>query len=386
MSDNVVCAVYKPYSSSSSVSLYAIVFIVDGVNISVGTPVEITTTGSSIDQFNIVALSPLKAMIVNIHSAFIITVSDTTITVGTKYTIKSDAPYNPSIIKLTENKVVVICSKVSSSKDALCAVVCTINDTIITSGTLTEILKSSSFNYGGHLTGGVALSKSKVLISYTYSGSLSYFWIHAIVCNISGTTITKGTDTNITNKNYAGYSNITPVLLSNGTIVFAHLGNLTSDSLYATACFISDTKITVGTTTELLSTATKATNSTVTINDDVYIISLCSTNSGSSDSNDIVLTKITLEGLNISVNSQKIITFGYTQHNLGLSIHCLNRSNDLCIVYEGSGLYRLGTIIVDNIKEVSNFILPVDKIAGVANTSGTEGETIEVYVPEEVSV
>ena len=174
--------------------------------------------------------------------AVVCTISGTTITVGTATTIATDA-YSSSrnaVVKIENNKVFVTYNKQSAQAN-LYAVVCTISGTTITVGTAVYVSGSSITSYAT-----TALSSSNVAIAYRRSSNL-----YTVVCTISGTTITVGTAATIATT----YSSSTPGIFAYdaNTIVVTYMSSTSPYSLYAVVCTISGTTITVGTATTIAS-------------------------------------------------------------------------------------------------------------------------------------
>ncbi len=90
--------------------------------------------------------------------------------------------------------------------------------------------------YGHHMSA-VALDSTRVFVAYTDGDA--HLW--GIVCTISGTGITTGTEIEINAAYYAGYA-ISAILLDSTHVFIAH-GNYT---LYSVICTISGTTITIG--------------------------------------------------------------------------------------------------------------------------------------------
>lgn len=118
------------------------------------------------------------------------TISNNTITAGNTTLLHSY--YGGDVFSLdvlSENKVFVAYGLGGNSNRSLWAMVCTINDTIISTKTDTQINSSSST---GETIRTVALSENKVIICHKMNGNAN---IGGIICNIDNTTITHGSDT-----------------------------------------------------------------------------------------------------------------------------------------------------------------------------------------------
>lgn len=168
----------------------------------------------------------------------VVTISGTTITTGTDTILQTGTASgeqigeNLSIVTLEENKVFIAYTK-GSSKLNLYTMLCTISGTTITAGTEITINGENTY-YSNPYIGMSLISNNKVFISYTGSYSL--------VCTISGTTVTTGTETRLTESSVDKLSIIT--LEENK--VFIALSYM-SHYLSGMVCTISGTTITKGT-------------------------------------------------------------------------------------------------------------------------------------------
>ena len=129
----------------------------------------------------------------------------------------------------------------------LYGIVCTISGTTITVGTDTAI--NSSVNSGSAISA-VALDSTHVFIAHSYNSSKYY--LYGIVCTISGTTITVGTDTAINSSAHSG-SAISAVALNASDVIIYHHAPSSTATLYYVDVSISGTTIAVGTDTQLVS-------------------------------------------------------------------------------------------------------------------------------------
>ena len=166
-----------------------------------------------------------------------------TITKGTDTrlsTVSSSYQYASAVLVDT-NKVFIA----HRNGSYLYGMVCEISGTTITAGTDTQLsTESNSYQYAS----AVLVDTNKVFIAhYGSSGTL-----YGIVCTISGTTITAGTDTQLSTES-ASYQYASAVLVDTDKVFVAHRSS--SNYLNGVVCAISGTTITAGTDT-LLSSGT----------------------------------------------------------------------------------------------------------------------------------
>ena len=177
----------------------------------------------------------------------VVTINGTTITAGTDTQLStgSNSGYGISAVLLEDGNVFIAHSY---SSTYLYGIVCTINGTVITKGTDTSI---SDISYTGYYHSIELLPNNKVFIAHSYN---SNYHLYGVVVTINGTTITKGTVTQIVGSSQAGYA-ISTCLLPNGNIFIAHSYN-TNYYLYGIVCTISGTSITKGSDTALNNSTT----------------------------------------------------------------------------------------------------------------------------------
>ena len=178
------------------------------------------------------------------------TIEGASITPGTSVTIKSSsyADTGVSIAKLSNTKVFV--TYCDDTQGHLNAAICTIDGNVITvAATKPQI---SAGTYAGDIASAVALSSTKVFVAHSY-GSSSGKKLRGVVCTISGTTITVGTDTTLSDTTYTG-NVISVVKLTNTSVFIAH-GYSSSDYLYGMVCIIDGTTITAGTDKKIIGTS-----------------------------------------------------------------------------------------------------------------------------------
>lgn len=238
--------------NASSNYLYGVVCTISGITITHGTDTQLSTLTFSGELITALALDENHVFLTHkdsnnyLHS-LCCEINGTTITFGTAVQINTtNAGKGMSTSLLSSNKVFVTYNYSSSYR--LYGVVCTISGTTVTVGTSLQL---SSVSNSGYHHSTLSLSNSKVFIAHSYNSS---YYLYGMVCTISGTTITVGTDTAINSSNtYSafGEKSISTTLLLNGDIFIAHGIGSSTRELYGVVCSVSNTTISKGTDTLL---------------------------------------------------------------------------------------------------------------------------------------
>ena len=232
----------------TSTTLSAFVCTITGTTISVGTSKQLSSVTDSYRAISVRVLTANKVLVAHSYNTYkylygmICTISGTNITAGTD-TQLSTAKYTGVTIStafLESTKVFIAHSRGSSSSSYLTGVVCTISGTTITAGTSNEL---SSATNSGKVISVVALSSTKVFIAYSSDSGVI---IHSIVCTISGATITAGTEVELYNTSVSIGDAISALYLGNNKVVVGYNYGATSSTrnLYTRICTISGTTIT----------------------------------------------------------------------------------------------------------------------------------------------
>ena len=254
LTENKVFIAHGQGYDTSSASLGGIVCTINGATIIYGTDTTIVSGSYSGAKMSVVALSETSVFIAYNYAntyrlkAIVCTISDTTIAKGTEVTlVNSDKSSTMVYTTLLSNGNVFVAHSYGSSY-YLYGIVCSVSGTTITNGTDTAIV---SGQYAGFDMSTALLPNGNVFISHCLGTS---YHLYGIVCTISGTTITKGTDTAIVSGQYAGF-NTSTVTLPNGNVFITH-SNSTSYHKYAIVCTVTGTTITIGTDTLLIPSTT----------------------------------------------------------------------------------------------------------------------------------
>jgi hypothetical protein len=140
---------------------------------------------------------------------------------------------------------------IGTSNYRLYGIVCSIEGTTITKGNDTTI---SSTNGTGYAISACLLPDNRVFIAHSYTDNYA---LYGIICNISGTTISYGTDTALINSNYMGLT-VSTLLLPSGNIFVAFGFGKSLLKLGSIIAKINDNTITVGTYITISSTSFSA--------------------------------------------------------------------------------------------------------------------------------
>lgn len=238
--------------------LYGTLCTIDNNDITVNTTVTLSTSTSyTATQASAVLLSNNRVFIAhggNASSTYLyaivctIDINNNTITNGIDTKLSSTAYSGKSLssVLLSDNKVFIAYGAGSGSSGYVYGIVCNINDMIITAESQTQLAYGS---YYGADCSVVMINETKLAIFY--SGGSSYC-LYGLVCTISGNTITKGTQIEILNSSFSG-DNCLAVLLSDNKVFVAHSKNSNTSNryLFGIVCTIDGTTITTGTDTQL---------------------------------------------------------------------------------------------------------------------------------------
>lgn len=255
--------VFIAHSWASACYLHGVVVTINGTTITVGTDTRLNTTTGKAKYISAVALDDSTVFIAHNQGSYdclygmACTISGTTITAGSDYELDATNYSGRAIssVALGDNKVFVAHSQ--DSKYYLYGIVVTVSGTTITKGSNTSI---SGNSYSGNSISTTKLNNGDIFIAHNYSNST--YHLYGIVASVSGTTISKGTSTVISNG--AIYTALKPssCLLEDGRVFIAHNYNNSNYYLYGIVCTVSDKTITAGTDTALITSRNYAGYST----------------------------------------------------------------------------------------------------------------------------
>jgi hypothetical protein len=255
LDDNRVFIAHGSASSSNASNyLYGVVCTINGATITVGTDTQLSSADYSGTTISACLLPNGNVFIAHRYGGsyhlrgMVCTIEGTIITAGTDTAIVGTDSAGWSISAcLLPNGNVFIAHSYSSSYH-LYGIVVSIDGTTITPGTDTSFVTSKN---AGYAISTCLLPNGNVFIAHDF-GSNHYFY--GMVVKINGTTITKGTDTQLTTVQYSGYNKSALIALDNERVFIAFGYGNTNGTLYGIVCTVSETTITLGTATSMATT------------------------------------------------------------------------------------------------------------------------------------
>ena len=361
--------VFITYGNSSSYYLYGTIVEIDGLTMTVTTTQLSSTSNSCRSTPACVLLEPNKVFIAHSYSSnsylygTIVEINGLEMTpTTTQLSSTSNSCYNvsPACVLLEPNKVFIAHSY--SSNSYLYGTIVEINGLEMTATSKDTNKK----NYVG--TSCVLLEPNKVFIAYTEASNKI---LSGAILTINGTTMTLAKNQSLSTFVY----NQPKVLLLEPNKVFIASNHTSTYSLLGTIVEINGTTMTP--TTTQLTTANYSSYSRI----DCILLEPNKIFLTRKDSSDIsgVLSGAIIEinGTEMTINS--FIINGNKNAVYENNSCILLEPNKIFITYgDGNTNYRhlYGTLYIgEHAKQTT------DKINGVAKTSGTEGQTIQVYVP-----
>lgn len=368
LNDSSALVVYQDVSNSNYGK--AIVLSISDSGISIGTETAFNSAATSF--IGLCVLSDTKALVVfrdegnsDKGTAVVLTISGTAITVGTKYVYDSGVAGMNFVTALNDSKAIVFYIDYSDSNKSK-AIVLSINETTITKGSETVIDSGKSYSY---YPSAVALNDSQVLLTYASKSNSEYGT--AVVLTISGTSISIGTKTVFKS---ATTHYCSTVLLNTNKVLVTYLagGNGTAQILT-----VSGNSITVGTET-VFNSGISYYISTTALSDTKALVTYQDYNN-SKYGTAIVLS---VNGTTVTAGEKLVFNNANTSYSCPAVL-----SSSSAVVFANSGGYKGlsidETTITLNSEVKSETLVRASEtvINGIANTSGTAGETVEVYVP-----
>jgi len=244
-----ISGIIEEYQVASGGNVNAGDFVKYINNLSIENDTQLSSVQYSGYTMSAVLLEDNKVFIAHSYSnsyylyGIVCTINGTTITAGsdTQLCTTTNTGNAISVVLLAENKVFIAHNQ--SNSYFLFGMVCTISGTTITIGSNTQLQVTRSGNY----ISTILLDDGKVFIAHNYSNTIC---LYGIVCTINGTNIIVGTDTQLSSVQYSGYS-ISAVLLEENKVFIAHSYS-NSYYLYGIVCTINGTTITAGSDTQLV--------------------------------------------------------------------------------------------------------------------------------------
>ena len=263
--------VFIAHSYGSTLLLYGVVCTVNNATITYGTETKLVSL--SISKISTCLLPNGSVFIAHVAdgenqklNGIVCIIEGTTIIAGNDIQLSSSR-HSGNVIStcLLPNGDVFIAHSISSTYYYLYGIVVSIDGTNITAGPDTDLVSSSN---AGYAISTCLLPNGNVFIAHSYG---SNYYLYGIVVSISGTTITKGSDTELIRASYTGRF-ISSIVLNNGNVFIAH-GYSGKNYLYGIVCTISGTTITKGTDTLLVAADNNGNNISAVLlgNNNVFI-------------------------------------------------------------------------------------------------------------------
>lgn len=262
--------VFVAHSAGTAIHLYGVICTIDNITITAGTDTTIVGNDNAGHAISTIPLTNDRVFISHCNgTAFhlygiVCTITGTTITIGTDVSLDG-VEYSGLCVSVTElenNKAFVAHN--DGGAYYLSAMICTISGTTISKGTDTALV--SGYEHCGDYISAVTLKNTKVFIAHSRGSS---YYLNALVCTINNTTITPGTDYALDSTNFES-EGISTVVLPSGQVFISHRDN--SQYLGGIVCTINNTTITNGGDKTLSSNKFQGTTtSSVLINDNIFI-------------------------------------------------------------------------------------------------------------------
>lgn len=257
----------------------------------------------------------------------------------------------------------------SVSQYSLYGMVCTISGTAISHGTDTQLVNNE---YAGKKISAVALSSSKVFVAHSYG---NYLYAYCTVCTINGTAITSGTSVCLSSTSYSGDYAMSAVKLSPNKAFVAFDNN--SAYIFGIVCAVDGTTVTLG-TLQRLTTQLYAFDyfNVVTINEDKIFIIWCY-NTSYAYSMECIISGTEITSVSVAqMTAHTSPIFGRTLSGVWLGDNKIFMAHS----YIYNSYYMYGAILSPFTKiETTNSTS--DGILGVAKTNAVAGATVDLYVP-----
>lgn len=369
--------VFIAHSYGNNYYLYGIVCIIDEGKITVGTDTVISSTSNTGRVISAVALSENKVLIAHSYSssdyvlrAVACTISGTVITTGTDtgFGLSVDTGRVISAIALSESKVLIAHSYSAVSGYGLAILICTIDGTTISKGSDTTITN----NYAGNIISAIKVSENKVYIAHSYTSNLL---LYSIIINVSGTSITKGMDTQLSNTVNSGKA-ISAVKLKENKVIIAHSSG-SNLVLYISLVSINNTVLTVERDLDLgLSSNTGTIISAVALNESkVQIIH---------GNNNYYLCAVLCNVNNTIITRENDVQLTPISYSVYLISAVALSENDVLISHSYSSTCDLYVAVLSYLANlVKTITSSTEQINGIAITDGQAGEIVQVKKPDE---
>lgn len=371
--------VFIAHRYGSSMHLYGMVCTVNNGTITKGTDTTLSTETNSGRTISTLLLSSGKVFIAHCSDSnykpygMVATITGTTITVNTDTQLSNNVNSKQmSATSLGNDKIFI--SHGGANGVYLYGIVCSVSGTSISLGTDTAIVSSSD---RGTYNSSVALSSSKVFVAYGYAST------YGIIASISGTTITGGTG-----KEFSGGSLSSALLLPTGKVlvIFSNTGGLRG-----VVCSVSNTTISTGTVTVLnIGLSSDSVSSLLLSSGKVFITH------NNSQKTYLCGSVATISDSTITINSTTSL-ISLTDSSQSISSALLLSDGNMLIAHSKSGNYNLYAqefAVSDNVptnkiittnyetqvrKATTSEFYGIAKTKGIGGTSTGHKDKISVY-------
>lgn len=373
LNNNSILVAYRNEGDTSYGYGIAIVLTLENSIVTRGTPVIFHS--ASIGLISATALNENKALVVFNDSsntyygkAVVLSINNTEVTVGTAITFNSARTYEIQATTLSETKVLVAYRDYSNSNYGE-AIVFNISGTTITKGT--AVTFNNAQTYDVSIT---TLSSTKALVAY-YDVASNTYNSNVRVLSVSGTSITVGSEF-VFNASTMGEMSV--VALNENKALVAYRDGANSSCGTARVLNISGTSITAGEEVVFESSKTFDVVAATLSEDKVLVIYYDNSNSNYGTSR-----VLSVDGTNITAGEKTVF---YSANTRPYSLIAFSSTSAVGF-YENysssTGFYQ--GLSVDN-STVTKHEIAVQPTTSttyttpIAKTGGSAGETVEVYV------
>ena len=361
--------------------LYGIVCVIVGTEITIGNAKLIKNTYGG--SFTIAKLSSSKVFLIynyinpsnylSHESVLICGVGETSISVGSSTELNSTSGDVYSYIQavaLSDSKVVLFSRGNNSNYKNLYATVFSISSSgSITKGTMKAVVSEQYLLFSVAM-----LNEGKIFITY-YTTSNNYNNLRAKICTIDGNSVSVGNEISLSTVEYSGYKILAIALSESKVIVFHSSTNY--KLLYAIVCEVNGSNISKGIDTQLSNLAESGmVLSGIALNESQALIA------HNYDDN-YYLDLITCIIIGTTITKQSNCR-PVEQSNVAREISMLLNNKNIFIAHRNNETIMYGSVIDSFEVLVKSITSSTEQIGGVAITSGQAGEMVSVKKPDEM--
>lgn len=363
-------------ADASNTYIYGAVCTINGSTITVGSAAQLSMYGDASPQYlSVAALSDEAVFVAHRYGDHLwgvaCSINGTTITPGTDIKLSTgfeEYYYHDTSVVALDASTVFIAHRNGTALDGM---VCTINGTTISPGTDTHI---STVAYSFAHASAVLVGAYKVFIAHKGSSDNE---LNGVVCTISGTTITVGTDITIASGTYVS-SHASAVRLTDDKVFVAH-NNGSSAELKGVVCTISGTTITAGADTTIASGTDASLTISATALDEntVFIAHSLWPGETSATRGSIYGVVCTISGTGIVPGTDTMIATGVSNPSAGTYAVTLSE-NKVFIIHNrhpGGEAQSIVGRIVEGEKTIQASVSKIEGLTRGQATTSTAGDT-----------